>query len=549
VVEDSDLELVGDDDGLDGMFGEKTTVSEPMFGDPMHAAVVAANKAAAQPSPLAEQKTAILDGAVHPVIVPPPKTSGVVSVQPQPGDMKSESTVILQDGSGSGPKGPFSSSVVVAKAQPETPTLMAGVIAPVIPPHAQPQQQSSVPSHITPHGTGQVHAPLPYAPARSTLWKDVLIGVAVAVALVGGALGVRATMRGKAPDKATLVVMASRSGDVTIDGAPHGKVEEGKPLTLKDLAAGSHLVLVKAADGAEFKQTVQLAAGDVSVLQASMQAAAAVGSGTLRLNLLTAGAQVWVDGAQLPDDAWKQPISLRADVAHEIRVTKPQREEVKLSVTLKAGEEMKKDVELLPGYGKLQVSSDPPGAEVNVNGRRAGVTPLSVNDLDPGKSARVTIRLKGFVGVVKHVTFDKQLDQVVDAKLVPGDDKMEKPEKPDKPVLADVSVPDKPERPEKPAKPEKQDKPEKEDLAPVKATPGSGEPGYLVANTQPWAKVLIDGKDTGKTTPIAPRSKIALKPGKHVVTFVANGKKFNFDIQVKAGEDVRLIKQLADGGP
>jgi len=76
--------------------------------------------------------------------------------------------------------------------------------------------------------------------------------------------------------------------------------------------------------------------------------------------------------------------------------------------------------------------------------------------------------------------------------------------------------------------------------------PTGNDPGFLVANTQPWAKVIIDGKDTGKTTPIAPRSKIPLKPGKHVVTFVANGKKFNFDVVIKPAEDTRLIKQLAD---
>jgi hypothetical protein len=76
--------------------------------------------------------------------------------------------------------------------------------------------------------------------------------------------------------------------------------------------------------------------------------------------------------------------------------------------------------------------------------------------------------------------------------------------------------------------------------------PSPTENGFLVANTQPWAKVFIDGKDTGKTTPIAPRSKIALKPGKHLVTFVANGKKFNFDVTIKPAEDTRLIKQLAD---
>lgn len=79
--------------------------------------------------------------------------------------------------------------------------------------------------------------------------------------------------------------------------------------------------------------------------------------------------------------------------------------------------------------------------------------------------------------------------------------------------------------------------------------PAASDQGYLVANTQPWAKVIIDGKDTGKTTPIAPRSKIPLKPGKHVVTFVANGKKFNFDVNIKSNEDTRLIKQLTDSGP
>ena len=84
---------------------------------------------------------------------------------------------------------------------------------------------------------------------------------------------------------------------------------------------------------------------------------------------------------------------------------------------------------------------------------------------------------------------------------------------------------------------------------PKAVQPAANDPGFLVANTQPWAKVIIDGKDTGKTTPIAPRCKIPLKPGKHVVTFVANGKKFNFDVNIKSNEDTRLIKQLTDSGP
>ncbi|MEK6608720.1 MAG: serine/threonine-protein kinase, partial [Myxococcota bacterium] len=68
--------------------------------------------------------------------------------------------------------------------------------------------------------------------------------------------------------------------------------------------------------------------------------------------------------------------------------------------------------------------------------------------------------------------------------------------------------------------------------------------GYLIANTQPWARVWIDGKDTGKTTPIAPRARIALKPGKHKVTFVVGAKRFDFDVVIVSGETARLIRQL-----
>ncbi|MCA1665083.1 MAG: hypothetical protein LC659_12580, partial [Myxococcales bacterium] len=158
----------------------------------------------------------------------------------------------------------------------------------------------------------------------------------------------------------------------------------------------------------------------------------------------------------------------------------------------------------------------------------------TVGDIDPGKPARVTVRLKGYASVTKYVGFEKGLEQTLDLKLVEesaalahksgsatgksGDDELA----PIKVASSGKSVPT------------------------TSAASASPESGYLVANTQPWAKVIIDGKDTGKTTPIAPRSKIALKPGKHVVTFVVNGKKFNFDVAIKPGEDTRLIKQLAD---
>jgi hypothetical protein len=222
------------------------------------------------------------------------------------------------------------------------------------------------------------------------------------------------------------------------------------------------------------------------------------------------------------------------------------REEQKLSVTLKAGESLARDVELLPAYGKLAVSSTPPGIEVAVNGKRFGVTPVTVSDIDPGKPARVSLRKHGFSTVIKYVSFEHALEQTLDVKMSPGSSSSTV-------VSGDDKGAEKADKPGHGPTPLALAKPSQGGAAPVPATSTTGGPsnddGYLVANSQPWAKVIVDGKDTGKTTPIAPRSKIALKPGKHVVTFVANGKKFNFDIVIKPGEDTRLIKQLADVAP
>ena len=57
---------------------------------------------------------------------------------------------------------------------------------------------------------------------------------------------------------------------------------------------------------------------------------------------------------------------------------------------------------------------------------------------------------------------------------------------------------------------------------------------------------FIDGKDTGKTTPIPPRSRIVLRPGKHVVGFVVANRKYNFNVLIRPGEETRLLEQLGD---
>ena len=72
--------------------------------------------------------------------------------------------------------------------------------------------------------------------------------------------------------------------------------------------------------------------------------------------------------------------------------------------------------------------------------------------------------------------------------------------------------------------------------------PAADKDGYLVVTSKPvGAKILIDGKPTGMTTPT---SKITVAPGRHKVTFVVGSDKFTFAVLVKAGETLTLNKEL-----
>jgi hypothetical protein len=68
--------------------------------------------------------------------------------------------------------------------------------------------------------------------------------------------------------------------------------------------------------------------------------------------------------------------------------------------------------------------------------------------------------------------------------------------------------------------------------------------GYLVARTRPWARVHIDGRDTGLMTPIAPRAKIPLRPGTRRITFVVGDQSFTREVRIVAGETLELDEEL-----
>lgn len=68
--------------------------------------------------------------------------------------------------------------------------------------------------------------------------------------------------------------------------------------------------------------------------------------------------------------------------------------------------------------------------------------------------------------------------------------------------------------------------------------------GYLEATTDPPAKVLVDGDDTGESTPLQGKSKLPLIAGPHTITFVAEKRRFTCKVQITPGTIARINIKL-----
>jgi hypothetical protein len=69
--------------------------------------------------------------------------------------------------------------------------------------------------------------------------------------------------------------------------------------------------------------------------------------------------------------------------------------------------------------------------------------------------------------------------------------------------------------------------------------------GYLTADTKPASRLTIDGRDTGRWTPVPKANPIALPAGAHSIVFEsADGRRLEEQLEIEAGKTQRLIRSL-----
>lgn len=173
--------------------------------------------------------------------------------------------------------------------------------------------------------------------------------------------------------------------------------------------------------------------------------------------------------------------------------------------------------------GELRVTSDPPGAQVLLDGRRVGTTPLSVGGVRPGRHS-VTVERRGYQAAVRPVTIRPGgvFETVVD--LRPAEVAAQTPPPAPRPAPAPA-----------PARP-----------APS-ASPVPSQTGIVEILVRPWGSIVIDGVTLHEATDVVYRAELAA--GVHRV-FVANPSYGSDErtITVVPGSRSRIEFNLAGGG-
>ncbi|MBX8464916.1 PEGA domain-containing protein [Deinococcus sp. RIT780] len=129
------------------------------------------------------------------------------------------------------------------------------------------------------------------------------------------------------------------------------------------------------------------------------KASAFAAPASLTLASSTPGATAILDGTPLGNlDATGLTLTVAAEAPHLLKVVAPGRLPYAATLTLKAGEERVLTIDPSPLTGKATIQSTPAGANVIIDGKVAGKTPLTVENLPDGA---LDFRLK-FAGYAEY---------------------------------------------------------------------------------------------------------------------------------------------------
>ncbi len=330
---------------------------------------------------------------------------------------------------------------------------------------------------------------------RPSIAKDVGIGIAIAVIVLGLFAGGKYLFFGDKPGAreaeasamGTIAVALpgnEAEADVWLDDEHVGKVAGGEPLTLDPRPVGTYTIKVRRGTN-DCQQKVEVTVGKPAIVTCSFTKDP--DSGLLVLQGIRDDYTVFFDGQEMSLAAAREPIRLTPGITHSVVVKRGEEVIKELRPTARAGQELSRVLEEAPVVATLAPS--------------------------PGKPAEPPAVAKESHADSGNAHADRSSSRSTHAHREHSESHPSGHHGADKTESGSKSG----------------------------DTPANG---YLIANTVPWARVWIDGKDTGRSTPIAKRSRLELPPGKHRVLFVFGKQKFPFAVTIEAGKTSKLVEDL-----
>ncbi len=224
--------------------------------------------------------------------------------------------------------------------------------------------------------------------------------------------------------KAGLSAEIMRVGDLEITSAPpgaslhiNGKPAGVTPFEGKDYSAGPYRIRVEKEGYEAWEKQITVEAGRTSKVLADL---AVLRVGELEVKSEPSGAKIYLDGKAAGDTP--SVLSKVSPGRHRVQVSKDGYVPFEGTVEIRARERARIEASLKRATGGILVVTEPPGANVSVDGRRAGVSPYGGKGLTPRKY-RVRVDKEGYETWEGEVTViaEKDVEVPVALKLKGGE--------------------------------------------------------------------------------------------------------------------------------
>ncbi len=217
------------------------------------------------------------------------------------------------------------------------------------------------------------------------------------------------------------VISSPGGADLYIDGIYRGVTAT----TVGNLIAGDHNVLLKLSGYRDYTETVTVTSGRVTIVKPNLIQNTQPVTGDLQVSSDPAGASIYLDNTfqGLTQPGSHTELTGITPGTHLLLLTRENYQEYSSTVQITQGQVTVIAASLTPSpagsNATLQIASDPEGADVFLDNRFSGITPVTLQSVSPG-SYHVLIKLNGYSDHSTVVNLTSGQSALVSVALTPA---------------------------------------------------------------------------------------------------------------------------------